>query len=324
MPSLPLTRRVSMGKVSVIITFIDGSPSFLEEAIESVLTQSHQDLELLLVNDGGSGACKHLALHYQESHPGTVRYLEFEGRENRGASEARNLGIRHSTGAYVAFLDADDIWLPGKLEEQVALLEAHPEAGMLYGNTLYWHSWTGSPGDAGRDFMPRLGCHPDRLVAPPALLPGFLSGRYAVPCMCSIVVRRDVLERVGGFENTFTGMYDDQVLYAKISLEAPIYVAAACWDRYRQHPSSMTANARSNRSEVASRSIYLEWLKQYLLEKGVQDEHVWKALRTEFWLGTLRPGIARRIKQIQKTLWRVTQRTGRRPPGAERHASPLL
>jgi glycosyltransferase involved in cell wall biosynthesis len=60
-------------------------------------------------------------------------------------SASRNLGLRHAKGEYIAFLDHDDIWLPNKLQDQVEILEAQPEAGMMYGRTRFWHGWTGNP-----------------------------------------------------------------------------------------------------------------------------------------------------------------------------------
>lgn len=63
-------------------------------------------------------------------------------------------------------LDADDVWLPHKLEEQVSILDSHREAGMLYGNSLYWSSWTGRPEDKERDYMPKLRVPPNSLMPP--------------------------------------------------------------------------------------------------------------------------------------------------------------
>jgi glycosyltransferase involved in cell wall biosynthesis len=68
-----------------------------------------------------------------------VRYLEHPGHENRGMSASRNLGITHAKGEYIALLDSDDVWLPHKLQQQVAILNSHPEAIMVYELSEYWH-----------------------------------------------------------------------------------------------------------------------------------------------------------------------------------------
>ena len=68
-------------------------------------------------------------------------------------SASRNLGIRHARGQYIALLDADDVWLPKKLEYQVEILSRYPEAGMVVGPIQWWYSWTGKPDDFARDFV---------------------------------------------------------------------------------------------------------------------------------------------------------------------------
>src|ERR687898_692015 len=138
--------------VSVIIIFLDAQ-RFIREAIESVFGQTYSNWELLLVDDGSTDAGTDIALHYAGRYPQKVRYLEHPGHQNRGMSASRNLGIRHARGEYVAFLDADDVWLARNLEQQVTTLGAHPEAGMVYGNTQYWYNWTGDPRDVQRDFV---------------------------------------------------------------------------------------------------------------------------------------------------------------------------
>src|SRR5215510_12099685 len=155
--------------VSAIIIFLN-EEKFLQEAIESVFAQTYDQWELLLVDDGSTDASTAIARRYAEQYPEKVRYLEHVGHQNRGMSAARNLGVRNAKGEYIAFLDADDVWLPLKLEQQVAILNSQPEAAMVYGNTLYWYSWTKNPEDLKRDRIPKLGVPPNTLVKPPELL----------------------------------------------------------------------------------------------------------------------------------------------------------
>src|SRR5215831_13859313 len=140
--------------VSVIIIFLDAA-KFIQEAIESIFSQTHDDWELLLVDDGSTDASTGISRRYAEQFPEKVRYLEHDKHRNRGMSATRNVGVRHATGNYIAFLDADDVWLPRKLERQVALLASHPDAAMVYGPSRYWFSWTGE--EVRHDYVRSLG-----------------------------------------------------------------------------------------------------------------------------------------------------------------------
>ena len=131
-PNLPLSDKPL---VSVIIIFLNAE-RFLEEAIESVLSQTFANWELLLVDDGSTDGSTEIARSYSENESGKVGYLEHDRHENRGMSASRNLGIRYSKGKHIAFLDSDDVWLPHKLERQVAVLQCPPGSR----NGLWWES----------------------------------------------------------------------------------------------------------------------------------------------------------------------------------------
>jgi len=237
-----------MDLVSIVVPFLNPNERFFREAIDSVLAQSHPNWELLLVDDGSDETTRRIAAGMAEVRPGTIKLLQHDGHENLGTSASRNLGIRHAVGNYIAFLDADDIWLPNKLAEQVSVLEAHREAAMVFSNTLYWYGWTGREADEMRDFLPRLGIRTPCLIPAPRYLELSLRGRAAVPSASNIFLRRQSVEAVGGFERSFRGLYDDQVFYAKIWLEHGVYIMPGHWDKYRQHEGSMCAvGAESSR-----------------------------------------------------------------------------
>jgi len=232
--------------VSVIMIFLDAE-RFIEEAIESVTSQTYQAWELVLVDDGSSDESSRIARRHADRSSGQIRYLEHEGHVNVGMSASRNAGIRAARGELIAFLDADDVYRPEKLERQVAILQRQPEAAMVYGATQHWYSWTGRSADLARDSLRRLGVAPDTLVHPPALIPLFLRLEAQTPGTCGILARRDAIERIGGFEDRFDGMFEDQVFLFKLCLSAPIFVEGGSWDRYRQHPDSFAARAQRRR-----------------------------------------------------------------------------
>src|SRR5215212_567268 len=185
--------------VSSVMIFLNAE-KFIEEAIESVFAQTHDNWELLLVDDGSSDDSSQIALRYAERFPEKVRYLEHPGHQNRGQSASRNLGFSQANGEYIAMLDSDDVWLPHKLQQQVTILDSHPEATVLHGNTQYWYSWTGNPEDNQRDFVPEFIARSNTLFRPPALLIlNYPLGKGKSPSSSNFIMRREVVERTDGF-----------------------------------------------------------------------------------------------------------------------------
>jgi hypothetical protein len=108
--------------VSVVIPAYNAA-AYLQKAIESVLQQSYQNIELIIVDDGSTDATWEIAARYQNSH------IKLVQKQNGGLSSARNAGIRESTGDYIAYLDADDFWAPEKILRQLEIMQLHPEIG---------------------------------------------------------------------------------------------------------------------------------------------------------------------------------------------------
>ena len=148
-----------------------------------MIAQTYPHWELLLVDDGSTDGSSALARGWAEREPHRVRYLEHPGHRNHGMSASRNLGLQHAQGEYLALLDADDVWLPGKLARQVAILEAHPGVGLLFGAPLYWFGWTGQAEDRARDYVIDLKLPADRVYDPPVLLLPSCSARPRRPAL---------------------------------------------------------------------------------------------------------------------------------------------
>ena len=276
--------------VSCITPFLN-EEKFIEEAIESVFAQTHKNWELLLVDDGSTDGSTELALRYARQYPEKVRYLEHEGHQNLGLGVSRNLAIQKAKGDYVAFLDADDIWLPQKLEKQVAILEANPEAGMVFGPHNQWFSWTGNPEDILRDTeaipLWDSDIQPDTLVKPPKLFTQYLQSRVCTPLTCGVLIKREVIEEIGGFDVDVSYLNEDSPFFAKIYFKVPVFIESECWDRYRQHPDSTVAVARARGEwidEQVPQPVHLaemNILEQFLVEQGVTDPEIWKAMNAQ-------------------------------------------
>jgi glycosyltransferase involved in cell wall biosynthesis len=295
--------------VSVVIIFLNGEP-FIAEAIASVFAQTYGNWELLLVDDGSTDDSTAIAQCYAQQHPDKVRYLEHAGHQNRGMSTSRNLGVSHAQGKYIALLDADDVWFSQKLEQQVAILEANPKVDMVYGSALWWYSWTGKSEDAARDccdFVDRYVEQPNGLIEPPDLLPLFLANG-GVPCPSTVLIRYDVLAKIGGFEDSFRGMFEDYAFYSKLGLVASVLVSDQCWIKYRRHDASAYQISLDTGQEFYSKEIFLNWLEQYMINHNVTDLRIWRTLRSQLLpyrnpaLFTLKRGlrfIARKVRATQ-------------------------
>jgi glycosyltransferase involved in cell wall biosynthesis len=248
--------------VSVVTIFLNGEP-FLGEAIESVMAQSCRDFELLLVDDGSTDDSTSLARAWAERNPGRIVYLEHEEHANRGMSASRNLGIEHARGIYLAFIDADDVWRPEKLAEQLSIMREHEGLGMVCGAVNYWSSWAG-----GEDTIVPTGHIQNRPVAPPdASLALYPLGQAAAPCPSDLLLRLDVVRALGGFEAHFTGprqMYEDQGFLAKLYLAAPVYFSDRVWLDYRQHDASCVAAVTRDGRYREVRGYFLAWFRDYL------------------------------------------------------------
>ncbi len=271
--------------VSIITPFLNAE-KFFEEAIESVIAQTYKNWELFLVDDGSTDASTLIAKKYVQQYLGKIYYLEHSNHQNRGKSISRNLGIDKAKGEYIALLDADDVFLPQKLEKQVAILEAQPQAAMVYGATEYWYGWTGNSHDSQKDFVAKLGVKPDTLFQPYTLLTLFLNNGGIVPCTCGLLARRDIVRSVGCFEETIQNMYEDQVFLAKICLKSPVFVESGCWDKYRQHPESSsyvairTGEYHPKKANPARRT-FLTWLVNYIVEQGIKNAELWQVLNKQ-------------------------------------------
>jgi len=262
-----------------VITGVYNCEAFLAETIAGVLAQSYPHWEYWLVNDGSTDGSTAIARQAAAAHPDRIHYLEHPGFENLGACSSRNLALSHAHGKYVAILDADDVWLPHKLAEQVALARQFPQAGLIYGNSEYWLDWSGDAKDVGKNYIPPL-APGDRLYQPPELMR--LPHGFGVPCPSDMLLQRELFSRLGGFDESFDrhrSLFDDHALLAKIYLAAPVYISSRCWDRYRIHPASICGVAERTGAIPAARRNYLEWLRNYLVEQNIADEIIWREWR---------------------------------------------
>jgi len=185
--------------VDVIIP-AHNAAKFLAEAIESALAQQGPSLRVIVVDDGSTDDTAAIARSYGDA-------VLVVSQINRGLAAARNRGIAESTAPYLAFLDADDIWRPGKLARQVALLEAHPDIGLAFTDMVVFSGdfhveedgyLRTTPEYAG---LARVSLGDGAYRLPPEA--GQALMRYNFICPSASLVRRDAIVGVGGFDEAF-------------------------------------------------------------------------------------------------------------------------
>src|ERR687897_543812 len=171
------------GMVSVVIPCYNQA-DFLSDAIESVLSQSYKDLEIIVVNDGSEDDTEEVASAYVAEDP-RVRLIT---QQNRGLAEARNRGLAEARGEYVVFLDSDDRLVEEALEVGVRELAAHPECAFVAGRCTY----------IAADGSPILRLAQGRVEGDPHI-ELLRAGPILVP---AVMYRRSVFGVVGGFDES--------------------------------------------------------------------------------------------------------------------------
>jgi len=116
---------MTMTRVSVIIPAYNAM-KYLPETLDSVLKQTYKDFEIIIINDSSFDVIEQWAAQMENPK------VKLISQDNQGAAGARNTGINFARGEYIAFLDADDLWEPTKLEKQVCALQENPEVGLVY------------------------------------------------------------------------------------------------------------------------------------------------------------------------------------------------
>ncbi len=272
--------------VSCITIFLNGE-KYIGAAIESVLAQTRSDWELILVDDGTTDGATEIARSYCEAHPGRIRLISHAGGRNLGMSASRNAGVRASRGRYVAFLDADDIWLPERLETHVAELERNPSAAMAMSPTVFWKSWNRDLAPwwrpwACEDVSYRTGLSDRSVLPPPDAATHFLQRRGGgVPGICSVTIRRSAFDAVGGCDDAFRTLYEDQVLLFKLFLEHPVMALDDVLALYRQHSASTCASEGGLAGDRAARPVFQAWLKAWIEDRGIHDPTLDAALAAD-------------------------------------------
>jgi glycosyltransferase involved in cell wall biosynthesis len=212
-----------MPKVSVVIATYNRAP-FLRPAIHSVLNQTFEDFELIVVDDGSQDNTAEVVNGFRDNR---LRYIPHT--VNKGGGAARNTGILNSAGEYIAFLDDDDAWLPEKLEKQVALLDRSPRTvGGVYTGTFNVHK------ASGRIVSQRLPSKRGHIFQ------DMLTHNW-VRTTTTVVVRKECFDKVGLFDETLTSSQDYD-MWIRIAKEYEFECIAEPLAKYYVHDTRISTN----------------------------------------------------------------------------------
>lgn len=217
--------------VSVLIPAFNRA-AYIHETVESVLSQNYENIELIVIDDGSTDGTYEILAQYAED--GKITLLTHPGRDNRGQAASLNLGLQSARGDYVAILDSDDLFLPGKIEVQANYLNRHPDVGLVYG--------MGEGVDGEGHWLYDI--HSPDHVEPNDPNAVLLDCYFLLPQ--NALVRRSVYEQVGLFEERFRAAQDHDMLIRIAENTRFAFIPKKLF-QYRRHGDSISSNGQRRR-----------------------------------------------------------------------------
>lgn len=251
------------GLVSIIVPTYN-SAQFIEACLESVFAQTYPHMEVLVVDDGSVDNTRQVLAPYIADDK-----IQYFFQQNQGPAAARNLALRHARGEFIAFLDADDLWLPDKLEKQITVLQKNPDVGMMYSDSEWFgEEWERQlansrklrEGDLRKAEYFRRGDIFKVLLA-----------HNFIPTM-TVLVRHSILKKTGPFLEKIGGERfsygEDFELWLRITRICNVEFNLHKSVKRRVHPSQITANKKYGYRQLCILYRYL-WSQEYCTEKSL-------------------------------------------------------
>jgi glycosyltransferase involved in cell wall biosynthesis len=254
-----------MPKVTVVIPAYNAM-TYLPETLNSVLKQTFTDFEILIINDGSKDNIIQWASEITDPR------VKLISQENQGLPGARNTGIAHAQGEYIAFLDADDLWKATKLEKQVHCLDSKPEVGLVY-------TWTLLVDQHGRSTGTVTASHTEGKVWEKLLL-GDVIGSGS-----SAMIRRICFENVGLFDTELSSI-EDCDMWVRIAARYPLAVIKEVLVSYRQHFTNMSRDydkmIHNSRLKIEKKFQNVPFELLYLRPRAYGHAFLWLAWKIMF------------------------------------------
>lgn len=220
----------SMPLVSIVIPAYNCEKT-IAETLDSVFQQTYRNIQIIVVNDGSTDRTLDVISHYSNR-------ITLITKTNGGVADARNVGMRMAGGEFISFCDADDVWAPQKIEQQIIYLQKHPDVGMVY---CGWHVW--NPVANGVYMVPADFKNPvgNMQIINPALS-GWIYHKLLLDCYCltsTVLIRKQVVEQIGWFETSLK-CGEDYDYWLRASRITQIHKLETKFVLYRAWPQSIT------------------------------------------------------------------------------------
>lgn len=206
--------------------------AFISEAVESVLNQTYDNIEYIVIDDGSTDDTYSILQEYEDT--GRLRLLTHKNRQNHGQSASLNLGLKAATGDYIVILDSDDRLHQDKIQKQVEFLEQNPGFGMVYGQAM-------AIDEGGKELFP---IPPDNHVEPGD------PNRLLLDCYMALpggaMVRKTVFDCVGFFEEEFRASQDHDMVI-RLAEAAPFAYMKGTAFYYRKHDDTISSQGLERR-----------------------------------------------------------------------------
>jgi glycosyltransferase involved in cell wall biosynthesis len=229
--------------VSVMMTVYNAAP-YVEKALTSILGQTIRDFEIIVIDDGSTDESAAIVQRIAERD----ERIRLVSRPNTGISKARNEALGLARGEFVAVQDADDESLPHRLDRQVRFLREKPDVVCV-------GSWFDAIDAAGR----RLRSY--QIPTDPAEIERTLLAGHAAICQPSSMLRRDAVQRVGGFDESLPSA-EDLDLHLRLSEIGKLANLPEVLVRYRMHDASISSTGRERMLEAARQACERAWKRR--------------------------------------------------------------
>ena len=264
--------------VSVIIPTYNRA-NLVAKAIKSVLSQTYQDFEIIVIDDGSTDNTEEIIRSFKDKR---VKYIK-KYKENKGSSVARNIGIKVARGKYIALLDSDDEWLPEKLDKQIKVLQSEsPEVGVVYSNLCYI--------DENGKSMNKL-----RNPKKEGYIYEDLFGKNCVGTPSTVLIRKECFHQVGLFDDLLNAMedWDMWIRIAKYYRFALIKVPLV---KYRLHSNQKTRNLELK--IITANRILVKYANELEIRREAHSKHCFRVGNRFCHMGKTKEGRRYLLKAI--------------------------